>query len=418
MTNHFRGPWICLLSLVGMLLLMPQGTAAFTYLSYPYGEKVGTFDARSLAMAGTGLAFGENASALHANPACLADVKVFGVNSSVALVKVDEDRAFPFHDSFDGFVGYNTYAMSSSVYGNYALGAVKAFPEMRRFPNLAVAGYPLYDWNYDYFEEVRDDNDRLIGKNVMEHRKGIYAVSAGAAHQALSWLDVGLAVNFLKANGQFEHRAFSDTIIVQDLQELEADGFSVNLGAVAELSQRVRLGFVYRSGAKLDGTVEHSGKGIASPDSSSKLALTYPHTVALGMEFRPRNDLTTRLNVDVEFTQWSKFEDKSDQTLNYDDVWQLAGGVEHQFFTGAPFRFGFRYQPSYQDKKVTTTAVSFGTGFSYQGFQIDLGGEVGTRSWRQEDLFPESYYGGSERSGKDRVKESSLRAMVSVGYRI
>ena len=94
------------------------------------------------------------------------------------------------------------------AYGNYALGAVKAFPEMRRFPNLAVAGYPLYDWNYDYFEEVRDDNDRLIGKNVMEHRKGIYAISAGAAHQALSWLDVGLAVNFLKANGQFERRAF------------------------------------------------------------------------------------------------------------------------------------------------------------------------------------------------------------------
>jgi long-subunit fatty acid transport protein len=178
------------------------------------------------------------------------------------------------------------------------------------------------------------------------------------------------------------------------------------------------VGLVYRSGVKLDGTVEYSGKEVANPDSSSNLELTYPYTVAFGVEFRPRNDLTTRLNLDVEFTQWSKFEDKSDQTVDYDDVWQFAGGVEHQFFIGAPFRFGFRYQPSYQDKKVTTTAVSFGTGFSYQDFQIDLGGEIGTRSWRQADLFPESYYGGSERSGKDRVKESSLRAMVSVGYRI
>ncbi|MCK4597338.1 hypothetical protein KAU04_04830, partial [bacterium] len=123
-------------------------------------------------------------------------------------------------------------------------------------------------------------------------------------------------------------------------------------------------------------------------------------------------------NFDIKFTQWSKFEDKICQAVDFDDVWQFAAGVEHKFFVGVPFRFGFRYQPSYQDKEIITTAVSFGTGFSYQGFQIDFGGEVGTSTWRQEDLFPEGYYGGVERADKDRVKESLLRAMVSIGYQI
>jgi long-subunit fatty acid transport protein len=138
----------------------------------------------------------------------------------------------------------------------------------------------------------------------------------------------------------------------------------------------------------------------------------------MGVEFRPRNDLTTRLNFDVEYTPWSRFKDNTNPDLEFDDIWQFAGGVEHQFFIGVPFRFGFRYRPSYQDEEITTTAFSFGTGFAYREFQIDFGGEIGTRSWRQEDLFPEIYHGGSERSGKDRVTESTLRAMVSVGYRI
>ncbi len=418
MMNRFSRSWLLLLLALGLLWPFARGAAAFTYYSYPYGEQVGLFDARSLALAGTGVAFGEHAFALHGNPANLADVKSFAVNSCIALTKVDEDRAFPFHDSFDGFVDYNTYAMNSNVYGSYALGMVKAFPEAGRFPNLALAGYPLYDWNYDYYEEVRDESDALIGKNIMEHRDGIYAISLGAAEQVVSWLDVGLSINYLKAGGTFEQRAFGDTVIVDLRREVDADGFSLNLGTVAQISPRLRLGLVYRSRARLDGTMAFSGKNIADPDSSVKLERTYPHTVALGVEFRPRNELTTRLNFDIEFTQWSKFEDTADEAVDFEDVWQFSGGVEHYFFIGAPFRFGFRYQPSYHDQAITTTAVSFGTGFTYQGFQIDLGGEIGTRSWRQEDLFPESYYGGVERSGKDRVEESQLRAMVSVGYRI
>jgi hypothetical protein len=418
MTNRFSRSWLFLLLAVGLLWPFARGAAAFTYFSYPYGERVGPFDARSLAMAGTGVAFQDNALALHVNPANLAGIKGFAVNSTVALVKVDEDRAFPFHDSFDGFVDYNTYAMNSNVYGSFALGMAKAFPGAGRFPNLAVAGYPLYDWNYDYFEEVRDESDALIGKNIMEHRDGIYAISLGAAEAVSSWLDVGVSINYLKAGGQFERRAFSDTTIVDLRQELDADGFNLNLGTVARISPRLRLGLAYRSQARLDGTVAFSGKDIADPDSSTKLEHTYPHTVAFGVEFRPRNEFTTRLNFDVEFTQWSKFKDATDETVKFDDVWQFAGGIEHHFFIGVPFRFGFRYQPSYHDRDITTTAVSFGTGFTYQGFQIDLGGEIGTRSWRQEDLFPESYYGGVERSGKDRVKESQLRAMVSVGYQM
>jgi hypothetical protein len=410
--------WLFLLLALVLLWPFAREAAAFTYLSYPYGEGAGPYDARSLAMAGTGVAYGPTVFALRTNPANLAGVNGFVVNSTVALTKVDEDRAFPFHDSFDGFVDYNTYAMNSDVYGSYALGAAKAFPESGRFPNLALAGYPLYDWNYDYLEEVRDESDALIGKNVIENQGGVYAVSLGAAEKAVPWLDVGLSINYLKAGGHFERRSFGDTTIVQLRRELDGDGLSLNLGTVAQISPRLRLGLAYRSQAKIDGTVEFSGKRIANPDSSAKLELTYPQGVAMGVEFRPRNDLTTRLNFDVQFTQWSKFKDAAAESLRFDDVWEFSGGVEHQFFVGVPFRFGFRYQPSYHDEDITTTAVSFGTGFEYQGFQIDFGGEIGTRTWRQEDLFPESYFGGVERSEKDRVEESHFRAMVSVGYRI
>jgi hypothetical protein len=254
--------------LLGVLVLFPgfRETEAFTYFSHPYGERVGFFDARSLSMGGTGVAYGENAFAVGVNPACLAAVKHFAVSSAIQLVHVNEDRAFPFHDSFDGFVDYNTYAMNSNVFDTYALGLVKAFPEMRWFPNLALVAYPAYDWNYEYFEEVRDESDQLTGKNVIENRRGIYAISLGAAQQATPWLEVGLAINFLNADGEFERRALGDTLIYQDHQELEADGFGLNLGAVAQVSHRVRVGLAYRSQAKVDGTVAFSGTEIAIPD--------------------------------------------------------------------------------------------------------------------------------------------------------
>jgi long-subunit fatty acid transport protein len=415
MKVHLKGRWLSLvLPLLAMCVFSQQGTA-FTYRSYPYGEKIGALDARSLSMGGTGVAFQDNAFALSINPACLTQVKNFGASSSILVVKVDEDRAFPYHDSFEGFVDYNTYAMNSNLYGTYAFGAVKVFNNSR-MPTLSVAGYPLYDWKYDYFEEVRDDGDVLIGKNVMKHEGGIYAISVGLADRATSWLNLGGSLNFLNGNGEFEHMAFGDTVIILDRQEIDCDGINLHLGALAQVSSRIRLGLRYRSEAKMDGKARFSGKKIAAPDSSRGLDWTYPYSVALGVEYRPRNDLTARLTFDAEFTQWSHFEDKADTSISFDDVWQFAGAVEHKFFMGYPFRFGFRYQPSYQDKQVTTTAITFGTGFPLENFQIDFGGEVATRSWRQDDLFPEELFGGVERAGKDRVKESLLRAMVSVNY--
>jgi hypothetical protein len=414
---HFKRRLALLGLTVLSLFLLVHGAAAFTHFSYPYGERVGVYDARSLGMGQTGVAFQNNAFALNLNPACLAGVKDLSVSSSVHLVKVDEDRAFPFHDSFDGFVDYNTYAMNSNLYSGYAFGVVKTF-QQSPMPTVGLAVYPLYDWNYDYQEQVRDESDALIGRNVIENRKGIYAVSFGLAENVTPWLDLGAAFNYLNGDGEFEQRVFSDTVIVLDRQELDADGMSFNLGAMAQISPRVRIGLGYRSEAKVDGTVKFSGKNVAAPDSSRSVELTYPYSVVFGVEYRPRNDLTTRLNFDVEFTQWSKFSDADEETIEFDDVWQFAGGVEHQFIVGFPARFGFRYQPSYQDKDVTTTAVTFGTGFSHGGFQIDFGGEVGTRSWREYDLFPERYFGGVERTDQDKVKESLIRAMVSIGYRI
>jgi hypothetical protein len=415
MKVHLKGRLLFLVfSLVAVCIFSQQG-AAFTYFSYPYGERIGALDARSLGMGGTGVAFQDNAFALRTNPACLTLIKNFGATSSVQVVKVDEDRAFPYHDAFDGFVGYNTYAMNSNLYGGYGFGVVKAF-QRGNLPTVGVAGYPLYDWKYDYFEEVRDEGDLVIGKNVMEHRGGVYAISLGLAERATSWLNLGAALNFLNGDGEFERRAFGDTLIVLNRQELDCDGMNFHLGAMAQISPRVRLGLMYRSEVKLEGTAKFLGKDIATADSSCVLELTYPYSIAFGFEYRPRNDLTTRLNFDVEFSQWSQFEDKAKENLGFDDVWQFAGGVEHKFFLGAPFRFGFRYQPSYQDKQVTTTAVTFGTGFAYENFQIDFGGEVATRTWRQRDLFPESYHGGVERTGDDQVKESQLHAMVTIDY--
>jgi hypothetical protein len=414
---HFKGRLACLGLAFLALLLLSQGAMAFSHLSYPYGERVGVYDARSLAMGQTGVAFQENAFALNLNPACLMEIRGFSAHSSVHLVKVDEDRAFPFHDSFDGFVDYNTYAMNSNVYSGFAFGVVKTFKNSP-VPTVGIAGYPLYDWNYDYQEEVRDDGDLLIGRNLIENRKGIYAISLGLAEQATSWLDLGVSLNWLNGDGEFERRAFGDTVIALENQDLDVDGMNFNLGALARVTPRVRVGVAYRSEAKVDGTVKFSGKDIANPDSSRAVELTYPYSVVFGVEYRPRNDLTTRLNFDVEYARWSKFDDINDESIDFDNIWQFAGGVEHIFFRGFPARFGFRYQPSYQDKEVTTTAFTFGTGLSHRGFQIDFGGEVGTRTWRQADLFPESYHGGVERTGQDKVKESLIRAMISIGYRI
>lgn len=150
-------------------------------------------------------------------------------------------------------------------------------------------------------------------------------------------------------------------------------------------------------------------------DTTRSYSLTYPWEANLGVEYRPRSELQTRVYLETHFARWSRLRaEPVDTSLpKLKDVWEIRGGVEHIFFNQIPVRFGFLYQPSPFGHDMAISSFTFGTGFETKGMRIDLGGEMGNREYRQEDIFPD----GSE-SRMDRVKESLLKFMVTVSYQI
>lgn len=98
------------------LALAAGGAGAYTLGGWQYGDAMPLCDARALAMGGAGLASADGARGAGLNPALVA--KTQGIEASLSLlgVSAEEAREAPLYDSFDGIIGYNTYAWNSNLY--------------------------------------------------------------------------------------------------------------------------------------------------------------------------------------------------------------------------------------------------------------------------------------------------------------
>jgi hypothetical protein len=418
------------------VLALALASLAWGYGYYDVGLGTAVFQgsARGAAMGEVTLLSEDGPLATALNPARLAGLTDSRFAVSYRAASIDEDWAFPVHDSFDAVMGYNTYAANSNLYHDFA-GAITTGRLARAFDLcLGFAIVPVYDFRYDYAEEIRDRNssssppDRLIANNYIEGSGLVRSASFGIGRAVGRGFSLGLAVDYLFGERDLEARvAFADPVKIpweSDSPETsnifeakDLGGARLALGAAYAAGKRVEIAATYKSGVDLDAAVSSLVGGPVGLITDPGSKVECPATVGLGVSFRPRNQLPTVIEGNVVLTRWSEVSDPTGIGPDPDDTYEWHIGVEHVFYNGRPLRFGFLYRPSPRDKETGESAVTAGTGLAVADFDIDLAARIGWREYRSPDLFADDLYGAAVREGSDLVRETTVGAVVSVSRR-
>lgn len=376
--------------------IMCGSAAGFTYGELGYGNAVRAADARFLALGGAGLASADGARGLGLNPALVAKTEGIELAITGSFLTAEESRSKPVHDSFDGIIVDNVYALNTSLYDNY-FGAVAWQPtgDFDWAPAVALGYAPRLDMNYNYHVQYRDPDtqaepaDKILYDYFLESDGAINAFSIGLAQEIAEEIYVGVGVDLLRGEYNVEER----WVYPIGSDEEDVDGAAVfdgvsgtqfTFGLLVEKLSRVDVALVYRSSAELSG--DYSIRA-ADADSTTRgtFDYTYPDAVGLGLQYHPRNELLTTVNLDIEYTRWSEFEDSFIDDPELDDTIEYRLGVEHVFYNETSARFGFMYAPSYFDESTTMSAFSAGVGLDIMGMRVDVGGQIGTREYNLDD---------------------------------
>jgi long-subunit fatty acid transport protein len=409
-----------------VLIALAGSAGAFTLGEWErFGYVMSTYDARTLAMGGAGLASEDGAAGMALNPALLGKMQGIDVAVTGMVVLAEEAREKPLHDSFDGVIGYNTYALNNSVYDRY-VGAIAFSPsseltELDWAPNVGIGYGPRLDMSYGYHVQYRDPDfqteppDKILYDYYAEGDGGVNAFTVALGQEVAPDVYVGLGVDFMRGDYEMSERWVYPVDSDEEDQSQYAEfddvsGTRFTVGLLVERFHRLDVSAVYRGPFTLKGDYDvRPVEPVAS--STGEFDHDYPGTFAIGVEYHPRNLLMTTVSCDVEYTPWSDFtqhlevdgnegvEVENDPDLS--DVLAYRIGVEHAFFDDTFARFGFAYLPSYVEEGRPTAAFSLGLGLDVLGVRVDIGGQVGLREYEIED---------------GRVRETTTLAMATVTH--
>jgi hypothetical protein len=403
------------------LALLSGSAGAFSYAEWQFGDPIPPIDGRSLAMGGAGMASADGARGIALNPALVGKTIGIDVAATAYGIAAEEARDVPLHDSFDGVIADNTYALNTGFYDHYMASVAwrpqLGFLDATMVPAVAIGYRPRLDMNYTYHVQYRDPdtqtvpNDKILYDYYAEGQGGVNAYTVAIGQQVVDGVYLGLGVDFLR--GEFDTR--ERWVYPPDATDEDADswaefndasGTQFTVGLLVERFHRVDVAVVYRSAFELD-TSDHRARA-AGADSVTygEFEYRYPDAIAIGFEYHPRNLIMTTVNLDIEYTRWSDFTSKwtwapppgidwwptpgeapapAVYDPEFDDTVVYRVGVEHGFADDTQARFGFVYEPSYVDSRMARTGFCAGVGMDLLGLRLDVGGELTLREYSLDD---------------------------------
>jgi hypothetical protein len=378
--------------------------------------------------------------AVAVNPALLARVERPVVSAAYRLVAVEEDWSLPVHDSFDALLGYEAYSHNWNTYHDGDLALATGGLSWLGGTSFGLAYLPAYDFDYDFYQEVRDRNttsvpaDKVIAKGFVEGGGVIRSLSFGVGKSLLEGVAVGLSVDYLWGDYDIETRLTEiDTLkvncweraLVETSDAFEASdlgGVRYRLGLNYTVNKRVEIAAVYVSEAELDGDFESgSSTGLMwflpRAGAAGAFKMRYPAAYCLGVTYRPRNRLATVIEGNVRYVKWGDAENEAFDGMSFEDIYEWSVGVEHVFYNGQPLRFGFTFKPSPADDETSEAAVTVGSGFKMAGYGVDFAVRMGWREYREFSLFDDGTFCARQREFTDKVEDTLVGATISVSRR-
>ncbi len=393
-----------------------------------FGQHISAITARSLSMGGAGLANGNAFLASSHNPALAVNSDgQIAFNTGFRLQNIEEDRAFLYRDNFEGYVDYGSYYFQNNWYASM-YGQVVYAPGIEGLMDLHIStGYiPFTDFNYDYFEEVRSSGygDELLAYNIIENEGELSAIRFNLAIRPMEHLSIGIGVNLLLGDVVYNERIVPKSIDLADVErsikidnELDGSPIVTNFGSSFIVNERLtiaatyRLPFTIKTKAKLTQTTVDTSISL-----SSNREVDYPARVGFGLDYRFENILAAQIMIDYYYEFWSDFEDSWSDNLNFEDTYNFRVGIEHLFFDDIPFRAGFSFGTLREDKSLTETILSLGTGFNFKGVQFDFAAGYSNYKFTQNDLYDNGDYGETTRTDSDRVNWTQIFARIDFSY--
>jgi hypothetical protein len=427
---------------VVLVIVLASCSWSHTFLDLGVGSEVFGGSARCLGMGEVGLLCEETPFAVIRNPATLGMLAGPEVMGSYRFFSLEEDWSFPTHDSFDALLGYTTYSRNSNLYHSGAIGVCSGPIAQAAGIGLAMTFAPAYDFRYDFYEEVRDrstssvPSDKVIAEAFVEGDGDIQSLSFGAGGSAGPGVLVGVSLDYLFGDFDLAGRLAnvdttklycwerSGTEASDSFTSSELGGVRYRIGMRYKVHTRVEVAASMTTGCTLDGDyTTTSSDGLLGflprrDGTGGEFELEYPASYALGITFRPRNQLLTVIEANVRLTEWSNADNGALQGLDLDDTYQWNIGVEHVFYNDRPLRFGFIYTQSPVDEETGEAAVTVGSAINVADFDISFSGRVGWREYRYFDLFDDSIFCTEPREFTDLVEETSFSGLISISRRL
>jgi hypothetical protein len=206
---------------------------------------------------------------------------------------------------------------------------------------------------------------------------------------------------------------------VNQSRTLENTPMMISIGSVYQANERIRAG--------VDVSFPYTVSYIAR-ESGGELSETikYPLKANVGLEYRARQELQARLNIDLGYEFWSNASYETEIGGNvpvsqeFSDVLKIKVGIEHIFYNRIPLRVGAQYRTAYLSTGNTQTLLAAGTGFFNEVWRVDVSGGFGRITYRWEDLFDDARYVNDpnfqSRTDRDSVDESTFLLLISLKF--
>jgi len=316
------------------------------------GDRMFYHDARSCALGGVSLVLEHST-----NPAAMGLIKNPSVFVSGALFSLNEKRGLRVYDSYGNNIGVSTVTNTSSTKASPS-ACTFVFPF--HFLRTGFQYSPLWDHNYSYYREYRDDFFQVTRIIDQQYTGQTCALSPmiGLVH---SWIQVGVMQRFMYGKRSFEeviiYPTGPDSVVTS---EHDHNGPSTQCGILLSPGINVRLAYMYQFSYILE-------------NSASMVNDTFPVQHSIGFMYQPPGRIPTRFCGELIYELWAE------------PIYIYKIGVEHTLLSSYTLRYGFCLYPDYTQTSIWTTVLTIGFGIHGSNFMVDIAYAYGKRDYATDN---------------------------------
>lgn len=410
---------VCLLLLV--LLCQTMAVADGFYLN--------SLGSRASAMGGAFVGLADDLSAVFWNPAGIAqfDKRYFGFYGGHLIPQGSYKR-----DSYAPGLGNITLIDAKTQTKPYLSGLAAYYHPLS---DRWVAGIALYtpccfgmSWEGADLAPMANSNTSIDWMS----RVGITTISPTIGYRMSRSVSIGASININR--GVFELGRYAGVFnfplpeppyllpieLGQYSESLSGWGYGATVGILVKPNDLFSVGATVRTAslvkyqgyAWVDGFPELGDAFSRDLKQVSEVekTITWPLCLALGGAFSPCHDLT--LTADLQWTNWATWDvlkteyqdplwtsymsERGNDTMemSWENTLQVRLGIEYHLSDSLAIRGGYYIAPSPSPEETRNVllptynfrAMTFGFGYRFKNFLMDLGLEYAT-SWKREDIF-------------------------------